>query len=85
MRDTFIAIASFVGIWLAAFAVLWVGALLWLHYHHQDVYTYFVPGHSIETKQLEEFYADRRIAMLAAVLAAIPIAQTVFAIATRKK
>lgn len=85
MKDTFVALASFVGIWLFTFAVFWFAALVWLHSNYPEVYTFFVPGHSIDSKQLEEFYADRRIAMLAVVLASVGISQTVFAITTRKK
>ena len=85
MKSTFVALACFAGVWLVTFTVLWLGALLWLHYNHQEVYEFFVPGHSIANQQLEVFYADRRIAMLAVVLASAALSQAAFAIITRKE
>lgn len=84
MKNNFTDLLRFVGVWLFTFILFWTGALVWLHCNHEEVYVFFTPGHSIDSKQLEEFYADRRLAMLAVVLASTLLSQTAFAVISRK-
>ena len=90
MKHTLFVLYKSVRLWLFTFGILWLGALLWLHSNHAEVYKYLAPGipgglKMIDNSVLERFYQDRLLAISISAVASLVLSQVSFALSFLRK